>query len=573
MYNPRPDLVSPGLALPQRYKVRGGSRKIIGVQATPTITVIDDASAGGETTGWTKNIDYTSYSYGAVMSLVNTTAGTRTISNVVIKGKPVEMLQGAEGIIHDAFIDYNSVYEDGEKKVEWGNDFIVSVTQTNQIADYLWKEFRTKKHIYMLSLPGTRYNYEPGDWYWLQIGGSGQIEYIDSVVEVFQVETYRAASELGNTMVMLKEVQEAWKKDSTAYARFIASGRTYNLPAQLGGIRVGSQYSTDKCDVYCDGTSDEDEINQAITILSTRYGGGIVHLTKGTFKIDGVITLMAGVVLEGEGNATIIEKNCNDYAIECDGGAGTEILNAGIRNLEITRNAADTNDILLIYLDYADDFIVENVLMADAYTDGFQAINCDRLYVKNLKLEEFGSGGASTGIQFDTACTGVVSGLTVDGLLESKGNALTCLDIFSGLVVSDIMIKDATVSAGNLIGMRIATDRCMSSNINIENLTSTSATTVYGLILLNSDLCRFSGVTIYDIDNSHTAANSQGIRIDEDASDCDDNSITGVLVTGCSGTGIVIEGDNNTFTGRTTGNGTQLTDAGANNNVTALDST
>ncbi len=562
-----------GRSGPGRYKKPASSRKILGVQATPTLTVIDDASAGGETAGWTKNIDYTSYSYGAVISLVNGTGATRYLSTVQVRGKPVEMLQGDEGLIHDAFQDHDSIYENGERKVEWGNDSIVTMAQTNQVADFLWKEFRSKKHVYMLSLPGTRYNYEPGDWYWLQIGGVGQPEYLDSLVQVYQVETYRAAAELGSTMIILKEVQEAWKKDSTAYARFIASGRTYNRPAQFNGIFIGSQYSTDKCDVYCDGVSDEDEINVAITDLSERYGGGIVHLSRGTFNIDGVITLKAGVILEGEGNSTIIEKNCNDYAIECDGASGSEIENSGIRNLLVTCNANDTNDIVLIYIDYADNFLVNDIRLKDAYADGIEFRYCDRGNFSGIIIDGFGSAATQQVGMLIVGGSGVCSDIFIDGKSAAKTSTIIGFYNTGEYQLSNVAIENLN-SSGIVYGAYIDVAYSNINNIAIKNIDGTGAAFARGIGLTGgSDNSMINGIKVIDIDNTNTAANSYGIQLE---AGCDNCTLTGILIEGCSGTGMYIADatcDRNILVGRSTNNGTNLTDNGTNTNKAAFDAT
>ena len=555
-----------------RYKVKGANRKIIGVQSGASLIVTDDASAGGETSGWTKNIDIASYSYGAVISLDNATSGTRTLYNVQVRGKPVELLQGAEGIIHDSYIDPDSVYENGERKIEWGNDFVVEKTQVEDIANYLWKEHRSKKHIYFLTLPGTRYYYEPDDWYWLTIGGSGQIEYIDSLVRVFQVETYRRAGELGTTQIMLKEVEEAWKNDSSAYARYIASGRTYQLPAQIGGIRIGSQYSTDKCDIYCDGTSDQTEINQAITTLADSYGGGIVHLSRGIFLPDGPITLKAGVILEGEGNATVIEKNCNDYGIECDGASGSEIANAGIRSLKVTRNAADTNDVPLVFLDFADDFLVEDILLEDAYATAMIMSDCDRVNINNLHVFEFGTGGVDpAGLRIRTGGEGQISNVFIDGNSQARTVTQYGIDMaIANYDFNNIRVQNLTGDT-DIYGIHINDNETRMSAVTIKNLTRTTEGWVYGLYVDGND-CTIGWVHVSNIDNSHTANNSKGVIID---SGQDDNTIW-CNVMGCSGIGVEVNHatcDRNVLVGRSQGNGTNLTDNGTNTNKNAFDST
>jgi hypothetical protein len=549
-----------GRSGPGRYKKPASSRKILGVQATPTLTVIDDASAGGETASWTKNIDYTSYSYGAVISLVNGTGATRYLSTVQVRGKPVEMLQGDEGLIHDAFQDHDSIYENGERKVEWGNDSIVTMAQTNQVADFLWKEFRSKKHVYMLSLPGTRYNYEPGDWYWLTIGGVGQPEYLDSLVQVYQVETYRAAAELGNTMIILKEVQEAWKKDSTAMARFIASGRTYQLPAGME-IRIGSQYATDKCDVYCDGTSDKDEINTAITRLSESYGGGVVHLTRGTFNIDGSIVPKGNVIIEGEGAATIIT---GDNSITLFNSTGEDNLH--FRNFAINHTGTQAA-VYTFLLPTCDNLIMEDIYVTACpgfIANTFSGANgrIDGLYVAaclDAGLNITGNDWIINNYIFNGSGTKSRYGLSISGARCSGNNIqIKTLD------------RSSTGAGTNLYGFLCTGSNCSFTNIVIDNMgEGYLADIIYGVALGGNDNA-LSNVYINDIDNDD-AGSGYGLYISGDR-----NKVNNYYVTGCAQAGVYVAAaaDKTMLSGGiSTGNGTNYTDGGTNTQIAAVDNT
>lgn len=549
-----------------RYRQQGGNRKIIGVQIGATLTVIDDASGGGETSGWTKNIDITSYSYGAVISLVNGTGATRTLSNVQLRGKPVTLLQGTEGIIHDGFVDHDSIYENGEKRTEWGNDWVVEKTQAEDIADYLWKDLKGGKHVYMLTLPGTRYNYEPGDWYWLQIGGVGQIEYLDSVVQVYQVETYRRAGALGSTQIMLREIEEAWKNDSTATARYIASGGTYQLPARISGIHIGSQYSTDKCDIYCDGTSDEDEINAAITLLSDNYGGGVVHLTRGTYKTDGAIVLKAGIILEGEGAATIIEKNADVHGITI-----SSANKAQVRNLLVTRNAADTNSKYLIYTSSSDNISLSGLIADGSYYGGIYIDeNCDNPLMENVKVLGWGTGG-TYGIYIAGCESPLLNNVIIDGESGDVRMGLVITNCDKS-IVNNLVIKNIAQTSGNNVnGFVLDQSRSVRiTNTVIQNL-SNNAAFVHGM-QIDSDACQISGFEINTITQSATAANGYGLRITGD-----DSVISSYYVTACSGTGVLVtlNADKTMLSsGRSTGNTTaNYSDFGTNTQIAAVDNT
>ena len=69
-----------------------------------------------------------------------------------------------------------------------------------------------------------------------------------------------------------------------------------------------STKSKGAADYVCDGTSDQTEINNAISALPS--GGGMVLFLEGTYNISGSITLnKANVTLEGMGRSTIIRRS------------------------------------------------------------------------------------------------------------------------------------------------------------------------------------------------------------------------------------------------------------------------
>jgi hypothetical protein len=338
-------------------------------------------------------------------------------------------------------------------------------------------------------------------------------------------------------------------------------------------IRIGSQYATDKCDVYCDGTSDEDEINVAIAGLSERYGGGIVHLSRGTFVTDGTISLKAGVILEGEGNSTIIEKNCNDYAIECDGASGSEIENSGIRNLSVTCNASDTNDIALVYINYADNFLVKDIRLKDAYADGIEFRYCDRGNFSGIIIDGFGSAATQQVAMLILGGSGVCSDIFIDGKSAAKTSTIIGFYNTGEYQLSNVAVENLN-SSGIVYGAYIDVAYANINNIAVKNIDGTSVAFARGIGLTSgSDNSTINGIKAIDIDNTHTAANSRGINIESGCGNC---ILTGILVEGCSGTGVEIADatcDRNILVGRSTNNGTNLTDNGTATNTAAFDNT
>lgn len=89
---------------------------------------------------------------------------------------------------------------------------------------------------------------------------------------------------------------------TTAVSWDIPAGRTatYTVAASDATAHVIAQ-----ADYVCDGTADEVEIQAAITAIGV-VGGGVLHLTAGNFTVTPSITLISDLVVEGEGDATVL---------------------------------------------------------------------------------------------------------------------------------------------------------------------------------------------------------------------------------------------------------------------------
>lgn len=87
--------------------------------------------------------------------------------------------------------------------------------------------------------------------------------------------------------------------------------------------------TTANCQYVCDGVADEVQINAAITAVNTA-GGGIVHLKPGTYVTAADISMKSNVILQGEGEATIIQLSVAGTRLNCSG-----INNFKIRSLKI----------------------------------------------------------------------------------------------------------------------------------------------------------------------------------------------------------------------------------------------
>jgi len=465
-----------------KHYTGGPNETILGIQSTGALlTVIDTSSLGVESTEWTKSLDIDSYSYGAKIQLTNSAAGERTIASVTVRGAPVRQLQGEEGLIHDKHRDDGDIFENGEQRLDWGNDSIVELDQVNKVADYLWKDFGSKKHMYVLDLPGTRYDLEPDDWYNLQIGGAGEIEYIDSSVRVMSVQTERGASDAGRTRLVLREVEEAWKNDSNATARFISSGGFAASPASQSTITVGSQYFTGKADLYCDGTADQVEINKAIEKMSNSNGGGTVLFTDGVFIIEAPILLKADVVINGVGPNTNLKINTSTYGIYAN-----IVDNTSVRNLAMSRDAADTSA-RMIYLSGSDGFLGENLIFNDIYRYGIEISSSDNCTIRSLTVIGF-NHSAGIGLYALNSSNVTLTDILIDadGSNISGGISITtCPET----TLTDVTVKNITHTTNSAThGVAIYGGKSASVvNLHIADITTNQVTAIYGFWLFGAE--------------------------------------------------------------------------------------
>ena len=83
------------------------------------------------------------------------------------------------------------------------------------------------------------------------------------------------------------------------------------VPATLI-VAASDSKDTSRADYVCDGTDDQEEINQAISDLPA--SGGRVVLLEGTYTISGTINVSNNVTLEGQGGGSLI-KFSGDFHI------------------------------------------------------------------------------------------------------------------------------------------------------------------------------------------------------------------------------------------------------------------
>lgn len=504
----------------------------------------------------------------ARIELVNNTGSSITLTEVVIRGKPVTIQK--RGFVHDSLIDYDAIERDGPRPFRFGNHDTVTKGQLEDLGDFWWKYNRTTKHVYSATLTGTQQWLQPGEWYRLKVGQAGTTENIDATVELVSVRIMRRAGEIGETSVEFREIESAWKPDSNAAARFLASGGQTRLYANKLSVVVGSQYYTGNANLYCDGTNDEVEINAAIDSVSGVSGGGIVHLTAGTFVLGLSVNMANNVILEGEGRVTTLKKNGNFNGVQAlvAGGAGP-FVGIGVRSLRVTRDNADTNSgVSLVHFASSDNMVLRDLWLDNAYGRALQAGGTD-VVIDGLSVLGGGTG-AAVWIQ---GCTDLrLSNVLIDG---DGGGMIAGMVLYTvpNLNCSNVVIRHIayTSGAGDADGLKVTGDNMRLSNIVVKDLSQATGGRWMRGIYIDGDGNQLSDIEVDNVDNLGTAANSRGIYIDGA-----DNVMTSFLVHDCSGTGVITDAAATKTMlsgGRSTGNGTNYTDSGSGTIISSFDVT
>lgn len=142
-------------------------------------------------------------------------------------------------------------------------------------------------------------------------------------------------------------------------------------------VAASDAQSQTGADYVCNGSSDEDEINQAISDLPTE--GGRVMLTEGTYSIDGSITTQNqdGVTIQGQGmRNTVIVMTSYQNVFDLDDPVGWTI-----RDLQIDGNMGQLGDGGSreqqngFYVHTGNDFLLENSYIHSTAYNNFRAVN------------------------------------------------------------------------------------------------------------------------------------------------------------------------------------------------------
>lgn len=207
-------------------------------------------------------------------------------------------------------------------------------------------------------------------------------------------------------------------------------------------------------DAVCDGTDDHTEINAAITAVSAT--GGIVLLTEGTFVIDGIISMAAGVHLRGMGRGATTIKVDTSSTTDLTILSFSSISNSSVRELTIDGSASSvaTNCDGIGITDCTNIDIVDVTVKDISYSasagrgilaagaTATSVVRLDRVYIDNCE---------GLGIQVTSVVT---------DLAGSKVHAINCTS--EGAVISGNYCRftDSVFSSNGNDGIRVGGDYC-----------------------------------------------------------------------------------------------------------------
>jgi parallel beta-helix repeat protein len=237
------------------------------------------------------------------------------------------------------------------------------------------------------------------------------------------------------------------------------SGDT-NAPSTSSSLVVAASDTSTRgknnADYVCDGTSDQTEINNAISALPA--GGGAVKLLEGTFIVDGGINIPDNVTLTGQGKST---------SLKIDGSVSSDF--AVIENNDTTNG--NTN------IDIYDLLIDCNVNNATGNNTGIHIVGCSDVKVKTVKIIDsryFGVHFENTTDSEITSCTMRNNTNSTAIYLASSSDNVVSQNIirswYSGIITNtssnNIIISDNTIIEGGGFGIEmVGEENVVGSNI------------------------------------------------------------------------------------------------------------
>jgi len=289
-----------------------------------------------------------------------------------------------DAIVKDQYNVQTRIMSAGTNKyLDLESNYLYTAADAALLADAVAQYYYNADMRYGLR---SRSEYEPGAFVYVKETGFLGINNLCVVQEVADNEWTGEHS----------YVLEGFAEYSAGETTSTGSTQVPTPYTRTSNVTVGASGYSGFADWYCDGTADEVQINSAIVEVDSLYGGGVVRVLGGTFVLAAAIEMLDSVTLEVDPSA-VLEKNCDDYAIEAVGTSGTHRTNVTITGTgTITRNASDTYAKPLVYFEYVDDSAIMGVTVDDSYDDGIYLINCDTVNIGGgVKI----TGCAGTGLK------------------------------------------------------------------------------------------------------------------------------------------------------------------------------
>jgi parallel beta-helix repeat protein len=252
-------------------------------------------------------------------------------------------------------------------------------------------------------------------------------------------------------------------------------------------------------DYVADGTSDETEINSALTAAA----GGKVVLLPGTFVADGTIYIPDDTTLSGVGKGTVIQLDSDtDNVNLIENTNQTTGVGITIRDLELNGDkAANANSHRGIYVLNLTRSTFENILIYDFDVDGVTLETSDYNTLTNITSETNGGVGIYLSAssynnlaQIKTTGNTTASGIALQGQSNSVTNS-NATGNFNGIsVLSDLNTVSTSVTNNNAnAGILLNTAYNNSISNNQVNYNGN-----YGLRVEDSSENNISGNSLYD---------------------------------------------------------------------------
>lgn len=401
---------------------------------------------------------------------------------------------------------------------------------------------------------------------------------IDGASKVLTDPNHRFVTDDEKTAWNAKETPAGAQAKVDAHAAIVATEnelghiKLSDLPSGGGGVKtrrfvVGTStvgWTAGDCDYLCDGTSDEVEINQAISALPS--SGGEILILDGTYNITAKINVNKNnVCIKGNGSATILKRMYNS------GSAEGVITLAGVEgcrvdNLQIdgNRSSYSNSNNRNIRLSSSDNNIVTGTIHKTTHNYGIELDSSDNNLITNNICEGsyyYGinvAGGSSDNVVSGNSCSSCDVGIIIN--FNSRRNTVSsniCVDCDSqGLqiyVANDNICKGNMINNSGLFGLEVHGN----NNVIMGNYSSNN--TFYGILVngannvIANNVCHDNGrigISLTSGSNRNTVIGNTCIRGTGSTNDYASNQYT-IEVNGnynlissnnCMGKAVVISG-------------------------------